>query len=41
MNKDIMPDDFFVNILGAVKEFEQAFVITAFHDKITSIVKGL
>ena len=33
MHKDIRPDDLFHNILGVVKEFEQAFVITAFHEK--------
>ena len=33
MDRDIRPDDLFDNTLGAVKEFEQAFVITAFHEK--------
>ena len=34
MHEDILPDDIFDNILGAVKELEQAFVITAFHEKL-------
>lgn len=34
MNKGIMLDDLFDNILSAVKEIEQEFVITAFHDKM-------
>ena len=34
MQRDILPDELFDNILVAVKEFEQAFIITEFHEKL-------
>ena len=34
MHRDICPDDLFSNTLEVVKQFEQAFIITEFHERL-------